>query len=303
VKIGFVGLGNMGGRLASRLAGVGDLTVYDAWGPSREAFRSRARVAASIAEVGAGADVVGVCVRTGEQVRECADALLPAMPEGSMLMIHSTVSPDLVLTLARDGAARGVEVIDAPVTVTRYGVPDGPFVCAMIGAEETGTERVRPLLDSYATEAVHTGQLGAGMSLKIINNLVSLVQITVAEEAFRLAALAGVPAEALTRVTTQNGALTPTMKVIAARAGAPQPTARPTTHGRYRPATGSRTWPWPSPWPTPSTRPARRHPSPRGSTTTPTRPTSPKAAQPATRTRLASPERGGAAAETSLSGL
>jgi 3-hydroxyisobutyrate dehydrogenase len=221
VKIGFVGLGNMGGRLASRLVGVGDLTVYDAWGPSREAFRSRARVAASIAEVGTEADVVGVCVRTGEQVRECADALLQAMPEGSMLMIHSTVSPDLVLTLARDGAARGVEVIDAPVTVTRYGVPDGPFVCAMIGAEETGTERVRPLLDAYATETVHTGQLGAGMSLKIINNLVTLVQITVAEEAFRLAALAGVPAEALTWVTTQNGALTPTMKVIAARAGAP----------------------------------------------------------------------------------
>jgi 3-hydroxyisobutyrate dehydrogenase-like beta-hydroxyacid dehydrogenase len=220
VKIGFAGLGNMGGRLASRLVGVGDLTVYDVDEPPREAFRGRAHVANGIAEVGAGADVVGVCVRTGEQVRTCADALLPEMPEGSMLMIHSTISPDLVLTLAQEGTARGVEVIDAPVTVTRYGVADGPFVCAAIGADETDTERVRPLLDAYATEAVHVGRLGAGMSLKIINNLVSLVQITVAEEAFRLAALAGVPAEALIQVTTQNGALTPTMKVIAARAGA-----------------------------------------------------------------------------------
>jgi 3-hydroxyisobutyrate dehydrogenase-like beta-hydroxyacid dehydrogenase len=229
VKIGFVGLGNMGGRLASRLVGVGDLTVYDTWGPSREAFRGRARVAGSVAEAGAGADAVGVCVRTGEQVRECADALLPVMRQGSMLMIHSTVSPDLVRTIARDGAAGGVAVIDAPVTVTRYGVPDGPFVCAMIGAAEQDTERVRPLLDAYATEAVHVGQLGAGMSVKIINNLVSLVQITVAEEAFRLAALAGVPAEALTRVMTQNGALTPTMKVMAARAGAP-----PADHETYQ---------------------------------------------------------------------
>ena len=58
---------------------------------------------------------------------------------------------------------------------------------------------MRPLLDAFATEAVHAGRLGAGMSLKIINTLVSLVQITVAEEAFRLAALAGVPAEALAR--------------------------------------------------------------------------------------------------------
>jgi 3-hydroxyisobutyrate dehydrogenase len=231
VKIGFVGLGNMGGRLASRLVGVGDLTVYDVYEPSREAFRGRAHVASSIAEVGAGADVVGVCVRTGEQVRTCADALLPVMPEGSMLMIHSTISPDLVLALAKDGAARGVDVIDAPVTVTRYGVPEGPFVCTMIGADEAGTERVRPLLDAYATDAVHVGRLGAGMSLKIINNLVSLVQITVAEEAFRLAALSGVPAAALTRVTTQNGALTPTMKVIAARAGAP-PADRETYNAR-----------------------------------------------------------------------
>jgi 3-hydroxyisobutyrate dehydrogenase len=231
VRIGFAGLGVMGGRIASRLVGVGGLTVYDVYEPSREAFRDRASVAGSIAEVGTGADVVGVCVRTGEQVRECADALFPVMQEGSMLMIHSTISPHLVLTLAQEGAARGVEVIDAPVTVTRYDVTDGPFVCTMIGADETDTERVRPLLDAYATEVVHVGQLGAGMSLKIINNLVSLVQITVAEEAFRLAALAGVPAEALIRVTTQNGALTPTMKVMAARADAP-PADRETYNAR-----------------------------------------------------------------------
>ena len=231
MKIGFAGLGNMGSRLASCLVGVGELTVYDTFEPSREKFRGRARVAGTIDEAGAGADAVGVCVRTGQQVRECADALLPVMPPGSVLMIHSTVSPELVLALAADGADRDVQVIDAPVTVTRYGAPDGPFVCAMIGAEQADTERVRPLLDAYATEAVHVGQLGAAMSLKIVNNLVTLVQITVAEEAFRLAALAGVPAAALTQVTTQNGALTPAMKVLAGRAGAP-PADRETFNAR-----------------------------------------------------------------------
>ncbi|HEY0937595.1 MAG TPA: hypothetical protein VGD91_28130 [Trebonia sp.] len=68
---------------------------------------------------------------------------------------------------------------------------------------------------------MHVGRLGAGMSLRIINNLVTLVQLTVAEEAFRLAALSRVPAQALSQVMTQNGALTPALKVIAARAGAP----------------------------------------------------------------------------------
>jgi 3-hydroxyisobutyrate dehydrogenase-like beta-hydroxyacid dehydrogenase len=163
---------------------------------------------------------VGLCVRTGEQVRECADALLPVMPRGSVLVVHSTVNPDLIRALAQEGAAHGVDVLDAPVTVTRYGAVEGPFVCAMIGADEQAAERLRPLLDAYATDTVYVGRLGAGMSLKIINNLVSLVQITVAEEAFRLAALSGVPAEALSQVMTRNGALTPTMKVIAARAGA-----------------------------------------------------------------------------------
>jgi 3-hydroxyisobutyrate dehydrogenase len=185
MKIGFAGLGSMGSRLASCLAGVGELTVYDVDEPSRAAFRDRARLAGGIAETGAGADVVGLCVRTGEQVRECADAVLPVMREGGMLMIHSTISPGLVLAVARDGAERGIQVIDAPVTVTRYGVPHGPFVCTMIGAEERDTERVRPFLDAYATEVVHAGQLGAGMSLKIINNLVTLVQLTVAEEGIK----------------------------------------------------------------------------------------------------------------------
>ncbi|MGH3247505.1 MAG: NAD(P)-dependent oxidoreductase [Trebonia sp.] len=220
MKIGFVGLGNMGGRLASRLVGVGDLTVYDAYEPSAEKFRDRARVATSVAEVGTDAVAVGVCVRTGDQVSECADALLPAMPRDSVLMVHSTVSPDLIRALAKEGTIHGVDVLDAPVTVTRYGNAEGPFVCTMIGADERATEHLRPLLDAYATDIVHAGRLGAGMSLKIINNLVSLVQLTVAEEAFRLAALGGVPAEALSQVMTQNGALTPTMKVIAARAGA-----------------------------------------------------------------------------------
>lgn len=114
MKIGFAGLGNMGSRLASCLVGVGDLTVYDVHEPSREAFRGRARVAGSVAETGAGADVVGLCVRTGEQVRECADAVLPVMREGGMLMIHSTVSPDLVLAVARDWPAAGFQKTPDP---------------------------------------------------------------------------------------------------------------------------------------------------------------------------------------------
>ena len=184
-------------------------------------FSGRASLASSIAEVGTDADVVGVCVRTDAQVGDCVDALLPVMERGSVLMIHSTVSPDTVKAAAKRAEPLAITVIDAPVTVTRYGGADAPFVCMMIGGGDAADERIKPLLEACATDVVHVGPLGSAMSLKIINNLVSLVQIIVAEEAFRLAALTGVPADALQAVMKSNGALTPTMMAIASRAGQP----------------------------------------------------------------------------------
>jgi 3-hydroxyisobutyrate dehydrogenase len=221
LKIGFIGLGAMGGRLAAQLAGIGELTVFDASRRAMEPFVGRALLGASIAEAGTDADVVGVCVRTGAQVADCVDALLPVMKRRSVLMIHSTVSPDDVTAAAKRAQPHEITVIDAPVTVTRYQTTDVPFVCMMIGGGHAVDDRIKPLLEAYATDVVHVGPTGSAMSLKIINNLVSLVQIIVAEEAFRLAALTGVPAEALQAVMKSNGALTPTMMAIAARAGQP----------------------------------------------------------------------------------
>jgi 3-hydroxyisobutyrate dehydrogenase len=221
LKIGFIGLGAMGGRLAAQLAGIGELTVFDASQRAMEPFTGRALLGASIADAGASADVVGVCVRTGAQVADCVDALLPVMKRGSVLMIHSTVSPEDVRAAAKRAESHEITVIDAPVTVTRYETTDVPFVCMMIGGGHAVDDRLQPLLEACATDVVHVGPIGSAMSLKIINNLVSLVQIIVAEEAFRLAALTGVPAEALRAVMKSNGALTPTMMAIASRAGQP----------------------------------------------------------------------------------
>ena len=83
MKIGFIGLGAMGGRLQPRLAGVGELTVFDTSERAMKPFSGRASLASSIAEVGTDADVVGVCVRTDAQVGDCVDALLPVMERGA----------------------------------------------------------------------------------------------------------------------------------------------------------------------------------------------------------------------------
>ena len=221
MKIGFIGLGAMGGRLAARLTGVGELTVFDTSQRAMKPFSGRASLRARRRrEAGTDADVVGVCVRTNT-VGDCVDALLPVMKRGSVLMIHSTVSPDTVKAAAKRAEPYAITVIDAPVTVTRYDGADAPFVCMMVGGADAADERTKPLLEACATDVVQVGPLGSAMSLKIINNLVSLVQIIVAEEAFRLAALSGVPAEALEAVMKGNGALTPTMMAIASRAALP----------------------------------------------------------------------------------
>ncbi|SEO56143.1 NAD(P)-dependent oxidoreductase [Trujillonella endophytica] len=219
LTIGFVGLGAMGGRLAARLAGVGDLTVYDASAEVLERFRGRATLGSGVADAGKGADVVGICVRTAQQVDECVDALLPVLAPGSLLMVHSTVAPEVVRAAADRCRVRGVDLVDAAVTVTRYDGADAPFVLAMVGGEEVVVERARPLLDAYATDTIRVGPLGSGMSMKIINNLTSLMQILVAEEALRLAALTSVPADVVRAVMERNGVWTPLMTAIGMRAG------------------------------------------------------------------------------------
>jgi 3-hydroxyisobutyrate dehydrogenase len=222
MKLGFVGLGAMGGRLASRLVTVGDLTVYDKSETAMEPFRGRAAIGSTIADAATEADVVGVCVRDDAQVNDCVDGLLPAMKRGSILMIHSTVGPETVRAAARRGAEHGVDVIDATVTSTGHGASaDGPFVFVMLGGDPQIAERVRPLTDAYGTDTIGAGPVGAAAAMKIINNLVSLSEIVIAEEAFRLAMLTGVSVEGLLTVMRRNGALTPTMRVAHSRTGQP----------------------------------------------------------------------------------
>src|SRR5690606_2192357 len=146
-KIGFIGLGSMGGDQARELAKLQlDLTVYDVFPQALARFEGRAKLAGSMAEVGQDADGVGICVRDDAQVLECVDAVLPAMKRGAILLIHSTIKPKTAQNIAERAAAVGVEVIDAPVTRTEM-TKDGPFVFCMTGGDEALAARVQPVLD------------------------------------------------------------------------------------------------------------------------------------------------------------
>jgi len=224
MKVGFIGLGSMGGDQAGLLARNFDsLTVYDVSPKAMAAFEGKATLAKSLADAARDADVVGVCVRDDAQVNESVDGLLPAMKPGSVLLIHSTIRPSTAIAIAARADKSGVSVLDAPVTRTVMG-KDGPFVFCMTGGDEGVARRVKPVLDAFSTDTLHVGPLGAALALKISNNLVSWVEILVGMEAFRIAEAAGVSTESLMLVMQRNGCLSPPMKAfIQGRARAPDP--------------------------------------------------------------------------------
>lgn len=211
MKVGFIGLGSMGYGQAMLLAkSAHELAVFDAFPAAMARFEGVTRLATSLADVAKDADVIGVCVRDDAQVNECADGLIPAMKSDSVLLVHSTVNPKTMIALAERGAARNIHVLDAAVTRTII-AQDAPFVFTMLGGDEAIAARVQPVLDAYSTDTILAGPIGAGMAMKIANNLVSWSQIMIGLEAFEMAEAAGVSTDKLLTVMTKNGVLTPPM--------------------------------------------------------------------------------------------
>jgi 3-hydroxyisobutyrate dehydrogenase len=211
VRVGYIGLGNIGRPMAERLIGPDfDLTVYDAFDAAAAPFSGSAVIAGSVAEVGSAADLIGICVRDDADVETVVTALLETMTSG-LIAVHSTVRPATVVRLSERAAVQGVTVMDAAVTGGPDGARAGRLTC-MVGGEPEALEQARPLLSAYCSNIVHAGSVGQGMALKIVNNFVTYVELLGAVEAYRLAAAAGLDPARLDDVMTANGNLTPSMR-------------------------------------------------------------------------------------------
>lgn len=220
----------MGAPLARLIAkGPFALTVHDPFPDALNAFDGVCGLAASSREAARGADILCVCVRDDQQVRDVLfgeNGAVSALDKGALVLIHSTISVAALRDIAERLRDAGIATVDAPVSRTRQ-TTDEPFVFAMLGGDPAEVERARPLVQAFATDTGHMGPLGAGMATKIVNNMVTWVHIVAALQATAMAARGGVELEQLLAVMRSNGNLTPTMgAVIAGKFQAPQDDAR-----------------------------------------------------------------------------
>jgi 3-hydroxyisobutyrate dehydrogenase len=183
MKIGFIGLGNMGAPMARNLVAAGhEVMGHDIHAPMPDG------VIGAISAAGAAkdADVVITMLPNGDILRDVAAELIPAMRPGAVLCDCSTVDVESARFVADEAAKKGVLGLDAPVSGGIGGAAAGTLTF-MAGGPDAAFAIVKPLFDIMGQKAVHCGGSGAGQAAKICNNMILGVTMIATCEAFALA--------------------------------------------------------------------------------------------------------------------
>ncbi|MEM1101995.1 MAG: 3-hydroxyisobutyrate dehydrogenase [Pseudomonadota bacterium] len=199
MKIGFIGLGNMGAPMAANLAAAGhDVMGFDT--ATRPEGLSMAETAQGAAE---GADVVITMLPNGDILRAVAADILPAMAKGAILLDCSTVDVASAREVAASAADHGVATLDAPVSGGIGGATNGTLTF-MVGGEAAAFETAKPLFDIMGQKAVHCGPAGNGQAAKICNNMILGITMIGTCEAFALADKLGLDRQAMFDVVSTS---------------------------------------------------------------------------------------------------
>jgi 3-hydroxyisobutyrate dehydrogenase len=204
-RVGFVGLGIMGSRMAANLVRAGyDLTVFNRTRSTAEAWAAEhgGTVAATPAEAGADADIVISMVVDGEQVRSVLlgdDGVAWGAAAGTLCVDMSTIAPAQTRAIGAELAQRGLTLLDAPVTGSAPKAQDGTLTI-MAGGDAADFARARPLFDVMGELVVHVGTLGQGEMVKLINNAVAAANAATVGEALLVGRATGVDLDALAQV-------------------------------------------------------------------------------------------------------
>ncbi|MBB5321405.1 3-hydroxyisobutyrate dehydrogenase [Marinobacter oulmenensis] len=207
-KIAFIGLGNMGGPMASNLLKAGhDVTVFDLSKDAVSALVSDGAATADTAHDAAnGAECVITMLPAGQHVETVylgENGLLSALPAGTLVIDSSTIAPETARGVAQAATEKGLAFIDAPVSGGVGGAKAGTltFIC---GGEEETFNRAKPILDAMGKNIFLAGPHGAGQVAKICNNMLLAILMAGTSEALALGANNGLDPAVLSEIMKQS---------------------------------------------------------------------------------------------------
>lgn len=200
MKIGFIGLGNMGAPMAETLAKAGHhVTGYDMATVTVNGV-STARTASEVCD---GAEVVITMLPNGDILRAVAAQVIPAMQSGAVLLDCSTVDVDSARAVADDAVAAGLLALDAPVSGGIGGAAGGTLTF-MVGGSEEAYRIALPLFETMGQKSVLCGPSGNGQAAKICNNMILGATMIATCEAFALADKLGLGRQAMFDVVSTS---------------------------------------------------------------------------------------------------
>ena len=208
--VGFIGLGTMGRPMVAQLLGGGfAVCVYDIDADAvaaTQALGDGVTACASPAEVGASCGIVVTMLPSGHEVSDTVmgeDGVASAMVPGGIVLDTSSSQPWLTQDLARALEAKGIALVDAPVSGAREGAESGTLTF-MVGGEAESIARCRPLLEAMGERIFHVGEVGAGHVVKSINNLLTATTYLATAEAVTIGAQYGIDPAVIVDVINES---------------------------------------------------------------------------------------------------
>ncbi len=204
-KLGFIGLGSQGAPMARRMIDAGlDVVLWARRPQTLEEFGDTpALIADSVEALAAQVDYCALCVVDDAGVTQVCDAMIPDMRAGALIVIHSTVNPELCRKLAGRAREKGIELLDAPVSGGGPAAAEGRLT-VMVGGAADAEARARPVFETFARTIVHLGDVGAGQTTKLVNNTLMAANLAVAHHAIETAQALGIDALAFGKLVAAS---------------------------------------------------------------------------------------------------
>jgi len=198
-KIGFIGLGIMGRGMTHNLLKAGfDVTVWNRTASKMDEFvEAGAKAADSPADLASKCDIIMTCVSDTPDVQAVIlgdEGVIHGVQEGALVIDHSTISPHVTREIAAKLNAKGAAMLDAPISGGSEGAAKGTL-SIMVGGDKEAFERAKPYLDAFGKTITHVGGQGAGQMVKLVNQILVVINMLAVSEALIFAEAGGLDLE------------------------------------------------------------------------------------------------------------